>query len=209
MLDGNIFWNNTQLFKNLEDSASFKTELTVNRSLLPNEVVDFDGTPVLAHSLGVGNLEGDPEFVDAAAGNYRLLPTSPALGQGLGGLDLGAYVSAAPFLLGIDSGSVAPGEASLIVAGPGITHYRYRLDDGAYGPLTPVSEPIVLAGLAAGAQHQIDVLGMNSAGEWFVGDSGAFPGTNRRDHCAAAHCARTRCCRSFCGCETVMDRSTH
>ena len=141
----------------------------MNRSLLPNEVVDFDGTPVLAHDLGVGNLAGDPRFVDAAAGNFRLLADSPALGQGLGGLDLGAYVSGAPVLVGLPTGPTDPGGLSLTVAGPGITHYRYRLDDGAYGPLTPVTDPILLQGLTSGS-YRVDVLGMNSAGEWFVGD---------------------------------------
>ncbi len=173
MLEGNIFWNNAQLFKNLINTPTFKTTLTVDQSLLPNEVVDFGGTPILAHSLGEGNLAGDPLFVDAAAHNYRLQPDSPAIGTGPAGLDMGAYVDQGPTLAGVPSGMVDASELTLTVGGPGITHYRYRLNAGAYGPLMPVTDPILLQGLTAGS-YQVDVLGMNSAGEWFAGNTPAY-----------------------------------
>ena len=172
-LEGNIFWNNAQLFKNLVNSPTFQTTLTVDQSLLPNEVVDFGGTPVLAHSLGEGNLAGDPLFVNAAADNYRLQPESPAIGTGPAGLDMGAYVDQGPTLAGVPSEMVDASELILTVGGPGITHYRYRLNGGAYGPLAPVTDPIQLQGLTAGS-YQVDVLGMNSAGEWFVGNTPAY-----------------------------------
>jgi hypothetical protein len=168
-LSGNIFWNNRQLFKNLVDTNNFQTLLTVNQSLLPNEVVDFDGTPVNAHDLGAGNIDADPQFVDAAARNYRLQADSPAKGAGPLGLDMGAFVSGQPVVVAQTPVSTAGG-VEFAVGGPGITHYRYRLADEPLSPLRPLSEPIQLQGLAAGT-HQLEVVGMNSAGEWVTGQA--------------------------------------
>ena len=171
-LIGNIFANNNQLFKNLINTPNFKTLLTVDQSLLPNDVVDFGGVPVNAHDLGSGNIDADPLFVDAAAGDYRLQDSSPAKGAGPNGLDMGAYVLAGPTVTAEQP--ISPqDEVTLHVAGPGITHYRYRLSGQPLGPLTPVSEPIQLSGLAIGA-HQVEVVGLNSAGEWFSGQSTAW-----------------------------------
>ncbi len=171
-VDGNIFWNNAKLFKNLVNSATFKTQLTVNQSLLPNESVAFGATTVPAHSLGTGNLEGDPLFVDAAAGNYRLLAGSPARGTGPLGMDMGALVVGGPAMR-LRSPASADGKATLDVGGPGITHYRYRVGGGAWSVQAPVTEPIQLTGLAQGDQ-QVEVVGMNSAGEWYTGETPAW-----------------------------------
>ena len=48
---------------------------------------EIEGDPVVLHSCspglsGHGNVAADPQFVDAAAGNYRLLATSPCLDAG-------------------------------------------------------------------------------------------------------------------------------
>jgi hypothetical protein len=69
--------------------------------------------------------------------------------------------------MGVDLGE--PGSptpltsATLRVGGPGITHYRYRLNTGAYGAETSVTNPIVLSGLTNGA-YTVFVIGKNSAG---------------------------------------------
>lgn len=173
-LDGNIFSNNASLFKNLTKDAGFETQLTINRSLLPNQLQTYsDNSTALAHSFGTGNSAADPMFVDAANRNYRLLPGSPAIGAGPNGIDIGAYVNAGPTISGVPTSPSTSNDQVFTVAGPGITHYRYRLDGGPYSALTPVATPITLSDLGNG-EHKIDVLGMNDAGEWFQGQTPAF-----------------------------------
>jgi hypothetical protein len=134
--------------------------------LLPNETVDFDGTAMPAHRLGEGNLAGDPLFVDALGGDFHLLPGSPAIGTGPRGFDMGAMVPGGPTVLGLPPLPAEGDDLVLSVAGPGITHYRYRVNGGPYGSVTSVSTPIVLTGLAAG-DYVMDVVGMNEPGGWF------------------------------------------
>ncbi len=55
--------------------------------------------------------------------------------------------------------------ATLTVGGPNITHYRYRLNNGAFGPETPVGTPIQLSGLTDGL-YTVYVIGRNAAGTW-------------------------------------------
>lgn len=165
-LDGNIFFENSALFENLVDEDDFTTQLTVARSLLPNESLDFDGTSIMAHDLGTGNIEGDPLFVDAANHNFRLQPDSPARTSGPFGLDMGAYVDAGPQIMDLENGN-------LQIGGPGITHYRYRIGDEPLSGLLSVSEVIELTGRPSDEQR-IEVVGMNSAGEWFHGQTPAF-----------------------------------
>jgi hypothetical protein len=54
---------------------------------------------------------------------------------------------------------------SLTVGGEAITHYRYRLNNGAYEPETPVATPINLVGLADGT-YTVFVIGRDSNGAW-------------------------------------------
>jgi hypothetical protein len=173
-IDGNIFSNNAALFKHLTKEAGFQTQLTINRSLLPNQLQTYsDGSTALAHSFGTANSAATPVFVDPANRNYRLQPGSPGIGAGPNGIDMGAYVNAGPTISGVPTGPSASNDQVFTVAGPGITHYRYRLDDGPYSATTTVSTPITLSDLGNG-DHKIDVLGMNDAGEWFQGQTPAF-----------------------------------
>ncbi len=55
--------------------------------------------------------------------------------------------------------------AVLTVGGQDITHYKYRLNNGAWGSETMVSTPIALSGLADGT-YTVYVIGRNSSGTW-------------------------------------------
>ena len=54
--------------------------------------------------------------------------------------------------------------ATLTVGGQGVTHYRFKLNTGAYGAETPVATAITLTGLANGSTNTVSVVGRNSGG---------------------------------------------
>ena len=54
--------------------------------------------------------------------------------------------------------------ATLTFGGAGVTHYKFKLNNGAYGAETPAFTPITLAGLANGSTNTVSVLGRNSGG---------------------------------------------
>ncbi|HOX01489.1 MAG TPA: lamin tail domain-containing protein [Candidatus Paceibacterota bacterium] len=118
--------------------------------------------------------EVDPAFVRPPAWpgqtgltalDFSLRPNSPALGAAADGLDLGALVRAGAAITGEPPGRTVRTQAQLAIAGPGITHYRFKIEPGDYGEPRPVAQPIVLEGLVPGT-HQVRVLGLNFAGEW-------------------------------------------
>ena len=56
--------------------------------------------------------------------------------------------------------------ATLIVGGDDVTHYRYRLNNGAYSAETPVGTPITLTGLPNGSSNRVSVIGKNGNNVW-------------------------------------------
>ena len=149
-VDGNIFFETPLTFDNLRES----TELTVSRSIVSPEAV----------SLGVDNLAVDPWFVDPLS-DYRLRPGSPASGAGPNALDMGAIVDSGPSIRGEPELVTSETNATLHVGGPGITDYRYRINDGPFSVAIPVERSIELSGLTDGT-YTVDVVGQTSAGVW-------------------------------------------
>ncbi|MBN2474231.1 MAG: lamin tail domain-containing protein [Pirellulales bacterium] len=167
-LDGNIFWNmpTPLAYFYVDDPVWGTTDITVHRSIISPE---YQG-------LGEGNLYEAPRLADPAGGDFRLLPGSPALGRGPNGLDIGAIVPAGASIAGLPPVLTSLADATLAVAGPGITHYKYRLDGGpAWSVETAVDVPIELAGLSDGP-HALEVLGKSAAGVWQE-ESGAATAT--------------------------------
>ena len=131
------------------------TQLTVNRSVVPAADVP----------RGVSNSSEDPRLKDPAALDFSLRPGSPALGTGANGLDMGAMAAGGASIGGGPAAVTGRAAATFTVGGPGITHYRYRLDGGAWSAELPVGTPIGLTGLS-GATHTLRVVGKDSAGAW-------------------------------------------
>lgn len=151
---GNISWNNPSTFERYYVPGYSDVNLTVAQSII-------QGT----NWPGVGNLDCDPLLVDLT-NDFRLLPGSPALGAGPNGLDMGAFVPGGASISGEPPAITPSDSAVLTIAGPGITHYRYRVNSGAFsaGELT-VATPILLTNLTNGP-YLVEVIGKNSAGRW-------------------------------------------
>lgn len=123
---------------------------------------------------------------------FSLRPGSPASGSGPNGLDKGAVAATGgrprfgASLSGEPVGVTPDNSAVLRVGfnrtgngipaagfpnGSGFTHYRWRLDAGAWSPETPANTPIVLTSLGNGP-HFVEVSGRNDAG--FYQDDAVF-----------------------------------
>lgn len=154
-IDGCIFWNNAALFRHLyiNHPVETNTDLTVVRSLT-------QGT----NHPGIGNINADPLFVNYA-NDFRLRAGSPAIGAGPNGLDMGAHVPGGASISGEPPALTPRTSAILTVGGPGITHYRYRINSEPFGAEEIISQPISLSGLANGT-YRVSVIGKNSAGVW-------------------------------------------
>ena len=150
-LDGNIFWNNAELFSHDNDPG---VSLTIRHSIL-------QGTP----APGEGNLIANPLLVDAT-NDFHLRAGSAAVAAGPNHLDMGAYVPSGASIAGEPSPTTASTSATLTVGGPGITRYRYRVNGGAFSVQAySVSNSIALSNLIPGS-YQVEVIGENSAGIW-------------------------------------------
>ncbi len=151
-----LFWDLPEVVGNLDPTLlqNGTVQLEVRHSLLP----------ALGPWAGPGNLIADPRLVNLP-NDFRLRPGSPAVAAGSDGLDLGAYVPAGAVILGTPPPVTWRRDATFTVTGAGLTHFRWRLDQGPWSEPLPVGAPVTLADLAEGP-HQVFALGLNSAGVW-------------------------------------------
>ena len=153
-VSGSIFWNNAGT---IFDYVSPSTQLEVTQSIIPSEW----------HNLGTGNIDADPLFVDEQ-GDFRLKHDSKAIGAGPWGLDMGALVPAGAAISGEPDPITYRINAVLTVGGPGITNYKYSLNNptGPWSEELSVDEPIELDGLLNNNSYTVYVIGKNFAGVW-------------------------------------------
>ncbi|MHC4532537.1 MAG: hypothetical protein ACYS6K_01160 [Planctomycetota bacterium] len=150
-VDGSIFWNTDIIF----DEVIETTEITVNHSIIPEQW----------HYLGINNINADPLFVDPNT-DFHLQTFSPAKNTGPCGLDIGAYVPGGAAICGEPDELTYHTDVTLIVGGPGITDYMYRLNNGPWSQEKSVDVPIELKNLINGQSYTVYVIGKNSAGIW-------------------------------------------
>ena len=110
---------------------------------------------------------------------FGLDPSSPARGTGPNGTDKGGIRPLGVSLSGAPSGTTRATSATITVGtlltgsdipaasaqfpnGSGWTHYKWRLDAGAWSAETAITTPLVLTGLANGTRT-LDVIGKNDA----------------------------------------------
>jgi hypothetical protein len=134
---------------------------------------------IFAPAWGFGNVQGNPLFTNKATRDFSLQPGSPAKGSAPGGLDFGATVAEWAYILNVPPAQTPSTSANLIIGGPGVVAYKWRLDGGAWsapiqigsGGVMPRTGPIVrqatlaLSSLANGP-HTLEVLGQDMAGNW-------------------------------------------
>jgi hypothetical protein len=150
-VDGCIFFNTDLIF----DEVIETTDITVNRSIIPEQW----------HYYGINNIDADPLFVDPNS-DFHLTADSPAIGAGPCGLDMGAYVPGGAAICGEPDELTFRTDATLLVGGPGITNYMYRLNNDPWNQEIPVDVPIELKNLLNGQSYTVYVIGKNSAGTW-------------------------------------------
>jgi spore coat protein CotH len=154
LVSGSIFWNNAGA---IFDYVSPSTQLEVTQSIIPSEW----------HNLGSGNIDADPLFVNEQ-GDFRLKSNSSAISAGPWGLDMGALVPAGAAISGEPNPVTYRTEATITVGGPGITHYKYSLNNqtGLWSEELSVDEPIELENLINNNSYTVYAIGKNYAGLW-------------------------------------------
>ena len=109
---------------------------------------------------------------------FGLKSNSPAIGVGPNGVDAGALVASGVSIRQIPASPADPHSAQFVMgphwstphaplegwpSGAGYTHYRWRLDGGAWSLEVLVSHNLTLAGLSDG-EHQLEVVGRLDSG---------------------------------------------
>ncbi len=185
--DGNIFYDVAYAFEN-PDWTGHPTAITMNRSIFPTVA----GDPVVW--TGIGNMEDvDPQLSNAVnvtdpRRDMKLQPTSPAIGAGPNGRDMGGIVPPGASISGEPFSVTWRTDATLTVGGPDLHGYKYRVNNGSWsaevsrpdadlpGDPKPLP-PIELDRLQDGRSYTVSVIGKDSAGIWQSEDS---PTVSRR-----------------------------
>ncbi|MFO1460558.1 MAG: lamin tail domain-containing protein [Verrucomicrobiota bacterium] len=178
-LEGNIIQDAEKLVRNLTTATvTFRNNITPLPWSGPGgDNVDLD--PLLNHLPTLEETQFKTwEEAQVLRNWFALQPGSPATGTGPVGQDrggvlpLGVFVSGAPVGTTRATGavlSVGPNRsgqgipASGWPQGAGYTHYRWRLDGGAWSVETPIAESLILANLTPG-NHRVDVTGRRDSG---------------------------------------------
>ncbi len=155
----NIVWGNTE------------DVVVTNGAILSLAYSDIGGGGVLS---GPGNINEDPLFQNAAAGDYEVLATSPVLASGFGGTDMGVGwpvggIPAAP----LDLAARGTGSGTNVLAWEDDSENEdgfviYRSTDGlnwmVAGEVSGGVTQFEDAGLAAGQAYLYQVRATNSSG---------------------------------------------
>jgi hypothetical protein len=180
-IEGNIIRDVSRMFELPQPFAAGHPEIiqiNMARNILPDAVTyPTAGANI---TFGPGNVSVDPQFVNATAtdvldptAELALQPKSPAIGAGPNGVDMGAAI---PSGVSLSGEPASPTKNKNVTLTPGFlfgtgtnaagyVSYKYRINNGAYGPETPLGTPITLTNLADGT-YTIYAIGKNDAGTW-------------------------------------------
>lgn len=190
-LSGNILADTPRVFSGADDDKRPPyptTPLEMFDNLVDPDLVDASigqnhpGQTVF--DLGTGNVSAAPDYANPDAGDFTLLPGSPAIGAGTLGQDFGALVAEGIFITGEPPAVTSSSDATLTVGGPGIFAYRWRINGGPWSAdldigngfdppaVTVRSAEIALNGLSDG-MYTVEVEGQTFAGDWQPSPTGS------------------------------------
>lgn len=180
-VSGNIFWDVPRIFGNADLPAGTISQLELVQNFLDPLLASstVGSRPGTILDLSDAEVIGDAHFVDAASGTFQLGAGSQAIGTGPFGMDFGAYVPTGAWVAGQPAAVTNASNANLVVGGPGIMAYRYRINGGAWSSELPIgagfdfsgttgtvrTATLPLTGLSDGA-YTVDVIGKDFAGNW-------------------------------------------
>jgi hypothetical protein len=188
-MEGNVIVDTEQLVRNYDPA---QTTVTWNNNILPFAWTGPGTNNVIVNPL-LKHVPQVPETFFTTWDQaqvmwdwFSLLPGSPARGTGPNGRDKGGVIPLGASISGEPVGTNNLTTATLNVGvlrsgfgmptvgwpnGAGYTHYKWRLDAGAWSAETVTTTPIALSGLANGAHH-VEVTGKRDSG--FYQDDPAF-----------------------------------
>ncbi|MCH2061284.1 MAG: lamin tail domain-containing protein [Verrucomicrobiales bacterium] len=181
---GNILMDIPRVFSGADDSREEPfptTPLEFADNLVDPDISDIsigrnhEGQTI--YDLGVRNENDIAQFVDQEGGDFSLAPGSPGTMSHPLGHDLGAMIPEGIFINGEPPAITSSTEASLIVGGPGIWSYRWRINGGEWSAELPIgngfdppNKTVRIAGIELSdlddGTYYVEVEGKTFAGEW-------------------------------------------
>ena len=176
---GNIFMNLPRVFGNADRGNGPETTIQLVDNLIDPMMGDFGvaNRPGTILDLGSDNLLAAASFENVTDGDFSLAGGVSSFGLGPFGQDHGALVPKGAWVAGEPAASTSSDAASLVVGGPGIFAYRYRVNGGTWsddisigngfdrGGNTVRTASLELNNLSPG-QYTVEVLGQDYAGVW-------------------------------------------
>jgi hypothetical protein len=178
--EGNIIVDAQRLTRNVTNGTPLANSTTFTNNLMPfswfgpgannstnNPRLKY--VPQLAETTNFGTWKAAQVLRDW----FSPRPGSPAIGAGPNGRDIGGVVPIGASISGEPNAMTPLTSATLTVginrvvpgwpSGSGYTHYKWRLDNGAWSAETPIATPVTLNSLANGS-HRVDVVGKRDSG---------------------------------------------
>lgn len=159
-LEDDIVWGNVALFQNLTP-PDVTIDVTATHSILQD-----------TNWPGPSNLSVDPRLMTLSGVSWENIREafvlglgSPAIGSGVAGLDRGGLVPGGARIGGGPVGETHRTDATFELNGPGLTHLKWRLDDGPWSAELAKGTLVALTDLTPG-EHRFEAIGKNSAAVW-------------------------------------------
>ena len=186
-VEGNIIYDAERLVRDLTNGTTVASNTVFNNNLMPFTWAGAGTNNSAANPLlkRIPQLSETTNFTTWEQAQvlrewFTLQAGSPGIGSGPNGRDKGGVVPIGASISGdfggtnpvntatlrvgvVRSGNGIPSAAATFPNGSGYTHYKWRLDEGAWSAETVGTAPINVSGLGLGA-HRVDVVGKRDAG---------------------------------------------